>query len=404
MVLWPLPRINIRELSLVEETRPVALLTTSEVWAVLSRHLALPVMIQAEPARYDRDLFAFLAANLPSQVRVVYAVGSGAPLEAAKVIAAQNRVPLVIVPTALDSAAPLLPTALALETVADRQRVAVIETGPATEIIIDWGVIQAAAPDRRGAGIADVLSIVTGLLDWRYAAQHGKNPRELRFISWAAGVATALAKEAIKSAAAIGQGHVEALHTLLSLLATAVQLNNQLGHARAQQGAEHYLAQILAGITDFRVPHAALVGQCLIFAAHLHGQDTTPLREALAQGGVPLDLIRPTDFALALHHLPAHLADYGFPYSILNDLDLASPAVQEALETADLQVPPETWAQPVELAGFSEADAMLSDLALDLSAAGQVTFAESEPEGLHAPDDSAAPEQDAHLSGEQPSG
>ena len=45
MVIWPLPRITFQELSLVEETRPVALLTSAEAWPVVSDHLALPVLI-----------------------------------------------------------------------------------------------------------------------------------------------------------------------------------------------------------------------------------------------------------------------------------------------------------------------------------------------------------------------
>lgn len=346
MAVWPLPRISFRELSSVEEKRPVALLTTDEVWAVLSPQLSLPVMIQAEPERYDRALFDYLAANLPSQVQAIYAVGGGAQIEAGKVIAAQNNIPLIVVPVALDSCDMLLPTALVADMVDDRMVIATEETGPATDIIIDWNVIQAAPADMRGAAIVDILSVVTGLLDWRYAAQKSKNPREQRFRSWAASITTGLAKQAIKSAAAIGQGNLEALETLLHLMLTAVQLNNQLNHTRAQQGSEHYLAHILQSITEFDLPHAALVGQCLLFVQPLHGQDHSPIKIAMEQAGVPLDEIRPTDFALLLQHLPAYLEQYDFPYSILNDLDLDDAKVLKALAAAGLEIAPETWKQP----------------------------------------------------------
>jgi len=390
MAVWPLPRITFRELSSLEENRPVALLTTEAAWTVLSAQLSLPVLIQAEPERYDWQLFEYLAENLPSRVRVVYAVGDGAPVAAAKIVAARNDVPLVIVPTALSSLHMFQPFAAGeVQNELGHTRLTVEETGPASEIVIDWGVIQAAPPEQRGAGVADVLSTITGLLDWRYAAQKGKNPREQRFTAWAASVATALAKQAIKSAGAIGQGDREALHTLLNLMAMAARLNNQLGHKRAQQGSEHYLGHILAELTHFGVPHAAAVGQCLLFVAALHGQDVAPLRDALQQAGVPLDRVRPTDFALVLEHLEAYLAEYEFPYSILNDLDVQDEKTQAALEAAGLQIQPQTWEKPED----SQLVTTVSDMPEETARAEAVnTDAESESEA--ASDTHTAPPSD----------
>jgi glycerol-1-phosphate dehydrogenase [NAD(P)+] len=349
MSVWPLPRITFRELSSIQETRPVALLTSSDVWSVLSPQLTLPILIQAEPARHDQALCEYLASNLPSQAKVVYAVGSGAPIEAAKVVASQNKVPLIIVPTALDSALPFMPAALIEEPVHDRKRQVYVEANPAAEILIDWGVIQAAPDALRGAAIVDVLSIVTGLLDWRYAAQKGKNSREQHFAPWAASVAAGLAKEAIKSSAPIGQGQRDALNILLNLVMIAVQLNNQLGHTRAQQGSEHYLAQILAAGVYPDLAYGELIGPCLLFSAALHGQDPGPLREAMQNAGVRLDQVRATDFNLMLDQLPEYLADYDFPYSILNELDPQSDAVASALEAAGLAILAETWQTPEEI-------------------------------------------------------
>lgn len=346
MVIWPLPRITFQELSLVKETRRVALLTSAEAWPVVSDHLALPVLIQAEPSRYDRELFEYLAGNLPSAVEVVYAVGGGAPLEAAKLVAARNGVPLVVVPLALDSTSMLTPYAVAIEPLADRQRRVRLNAAPAAEVIVDWDVILGGPESLRGAGIAEMLGIVTGLLDWRYAAQRGKNPRAERFQPWAAGVTTDLAKQAIKSATAIGQGDREALHTLLSLMMVAVQMGNLLGHTRALQGSEHHLADILAATTNPATPHAELLGPCVLFCAALHGQDPAPLRDALSGAGVRLDQIRATDFTLMLGALSTHLADHGFPYSILNDLDSTADEVTLALDAAGLVLLTETWAVP----------------------------------------------------------
>ncbi len=364
MAVWPLPRIMFRELSTVQETRRVALLTSDETWSALSDKLVLPILIQAEPARYDRELFDYLAGHLPSRAEVVYVVGSGAPVEAGKLIAARNHIPLVIVPTALDSTTMLLSEALVEDRAGDRRKCRMpVETVPADEIIIDWDVIEAAPDHLRGAGIVDVIAIVTGLLDWRYAAQKSKNPREQRFVPWAAGVATDLAKQAIKGASAIGEGDPETLRTLLDLMMMTVQLSNQLGHMRLQQGSEHYLANIVAATTGSDLPQAEIVGPCLLFCAALHGQDPSPLRDALSTAGVRLDQVRATDFNLIVDNLPTHLGDFAWPYSILNDLDPFSETVTKALDASGLAILRETWempditeaTQPVALESPSEA-------------------------------------------------
>ena len=113
MPVWPLPRITFQALSAVEESRPIALLTNEDTWAVLGSELNLPIFIQAEPPRNDRELFDYLADNVPSRVEAIYVVGQGAPLHAGKIIAARQKRPLVIIPTALDSDEALTPVAWA---------------------------------------------------------------------------------------------------------------------------------------------------------------------------------------------------------------------------------------------------------------------------------------------------
>lgn len=344
MPIWPLPRITFRELNLVEEKRPVALLAAQGDWESPLVTSALPVVIQAEPTGYSRARLENLAETMPSAVKVVYAIGQGAPVMAGKVIAARRGVPLVIVPTALDSDWMLTPFARLDDQGDDSSsRFVWEETGPASEVIVDWSVLQAAPAERRAGGIVDVLSVVTGLLDWRYAAQHGRNPREQRFETWAAALAAALAKEAIKAAPVIGQGDQAGLTLLLNFMMSAVQLTNQLGHTRAQHGAEHYLADKLAAQTGDEIPHSAVVGPCLLLISALHGQAPTALRTALQQAGVPLDALRPADVQIVINDLPALLAIDQPPHSILNDIEPGSAAVNAALQAAGLAMPEETW-------------------------------------------------------------
>ena len=64
-----------------------------------------------------------------------------------------------------------------------------VVTGPADQIIVDLEVIRATPANRRAGMVSDMLAIVTGLLDWRYAVKLNKNKANHPFLPWAAGVA-----------------------------------------------------------------------------------------------------------------------------------------------------------------------------------------------------------------------
>jgi len=90
-------------LSSIQESRPAALITQAAAWANVGKRFQLPLIIQAEPNRDDNDFYEYLASNLPSPVQVIYAVGDGITIDAAKIVASRNKKPLVIIPTAITS-------------------------------------------------------------------------------------------------------------------------------------------------------------------------------------------------------------------------------------------------------------------------------------------------------------
>ena len=75
--IWPLPQIETRELSTIEETRPTALLTGKRAWEAVGSLVNLPLVVQAEPHTAEREFMDSLAESLPPQVEVVYGIGGG---------------------------------------------------------------------------------------------------------------------------------------------------------------------------------------------------------------------------------------------------------------------------------------------------------------------------------------
>lgn len=334
--VWHLPRIEIRDLKSVTETRPAALLTGAHAWEVAGKALNLPLVIQAEPHKADHDFFKSLAADLPPQVEVIYAVGGGLASDAAKYIGWANKLPVVTVPTALSVDGFFT----ALVAVRENNCVRYVTTGPSESVIIDWDIISSAPAHLRGTGICELLSIVTGLLDWRYAAERNKTTQDTRFQPWAAGLAAGIAQQAFKIAQGVGQGRIESLRNLLDLMCTEVALTNQLNHNRPQEGSEQYFAYAIEGKTasGYGVPYADLVGPGILIAAVLHGQDIAPIRDTIESAGIRLDQLKPEDVRETLRNMPTYVKDNNLPYSIFNDISLTDEKIAEVMAKAGLDV------------------------------------------------------------------
>ena len=333
-IIWNVPPQEFRDLVTVKESRPVALLTGNRSWGAVSTVLDLPIAVQAEPERLDIDYLDMLADGLPAEAEVVYGVGAGLVADVSKYVGWKRGLPVVLVPTALSQDG--LFTALVSARV--KGTVDYVITGPATRIIVDWDVIRMAPPSVRGAGIIELLTIVTGLLDWKYAAERNQTTPDTRYQPWAAGVMAGIAQQAFKIAEGVGKGRVDALRNLLDLMILEVQLTNQLGHNRPQEGSEQYFAyaveQKLRGTR--LLPYADRVGPGLLIAATLHGQNVEPIRATLESAGIRLDQLSPAIIEDTLKTLPNYVVKHDLPYSILNDLDLDAERIEEIMRVTGL--------------------------------------------------------------------
>jgi glycerol-1-phosphate dehydrogenase [NAD(P)+] len=332
--VWSLPQIEFRDLVSLRETRPTALLTGERSWGAVSSLLELPIVVQAEPQRVDLDYLDDMADGLPDAVEVVYAVGGGLVSDVAKYLGWKRNLPTVVIPTALSQ------DGFFTSLVAGRVggTVSYTTTGPVPRILIDWDIIRNAPPSVRGAGITELLTIVTGLLDWRYAAGKNRTTPETRYKRWAANVMAGIAQQAFKIAEGVGRGHVESLRELLDLICLEVQLTNQLGHNRPQEGSEQFFAYAIEPkVTRGRpYPYAELVGPGILVASVLHGQDVSAIRGTMESAGIRLDRLPADSIRDTIKILPEYVRKHRLPYSVLNDTDMTSERAEDILARAGL--------------------------------------------------------------------
>jgi glycerol-1-phosphate dehydrogenase [NAD(P)+] len=320
--IWSIPKIEFVPFADLEENRSVALVTSGPAWAAVKDRLDFPIVWQADVREATiQNWNACLAeiSNLQSPIsplQVVYAVGGGLAVDAAKYLALKLNLPLICLPTALSVDA-FLTWASGI-----RQEgcVTYIETRPPDRLVIDFEVLAAAPANVRTAGICDVLSIATGCWDWQFAEEKGLNPPGMAYIPYVAQTAQAISQGALDCAEAAGQGDPAGLKQLLDCLALEVQLCNQIGHSRPEEGSEHYFAYAVENLVGHGLPHGDLVGPGIMLMAERQGQATEPLRRALEACHARLDFISGEAISATLRRLPDYVRRHKLPYGIAHEL------------------------------------------------------------------------------------
>jgi glycerol-1-phosphate dehydrogenase [NAD(P)+] len=254
----------------------------------------------------------------PAQDRfeIVYAVGGGLTADAAKYLATKLDLPLAVIPTALSVDAFITAAA----GIRRDGCVYYIPTKVPEKIILDFDVIAAAPAPIRAAGITDVMSIATGSWDWQFAHQQGKNPEGMQFIPWVYENAKSILNGVLDCAEAAGRGGRDGLKTLYDCLAMEVQLCNQVGHARPEEGSEHYFAYCAENYTGHGWPHGDLVGPGIVIMARLQGQATDRYEAALRDCNIPLERIPSEIIDQTLESLPTYCKKHGLAFGIAHTL------------------------------------------------------------------------------------
>lgn len=313
-IINTLPKVHLIPLRDVEERREVALVYSAPAWRAVEDKLQLPVVWKAEVFKATIENWDRLAEGFHGEV--VYSVGGGLTADAAKYFAVKFGLPLVVIPTALSVDAFIT----AASGIRRDGCVYYIETKPPEDLILDLDVIAASPETIRAAGVTDVMSIATGNWDWKFAHERGKNPSGMEFIPWVYDNAQSILNGVLGCADAAGRGDRAGLKQLYDCLAMEVQLCNQIGHARPEEGTEHYFAYCVENRLGHGLPHGDLVGPGIINAARWQGQDTGRLEAALNACHISLDRISAGVVEQVRTELPAFCNKHNLPYAISHAL------------------------------------------------------------------------------------
>lgn len=268
-----------------------------------------------------------LAASLRG-IEAVVGVGGGMTVDAAKFVASSLAVPLVLAPSIVSV------DAAVTNTIAVRRGDRVVYEGfvVADRIVADLDLIAAAPARLNRAGVGDLLSIHTGLSDWRRSAAQGG----LAWDDAVADAAAAVLERLLGMADAIAAVTDAALEAILRGYAEVNALCLRVGHSGPEEGSEHYFAYLVEALTRRSFVHGELVGLGTVLMARL--QDNEPERvaaflDACGVGWRPAG--QQLDKAVlreALMGLPAFVRRASLPVSVIDEGRLDDRTVDRLLD------------------------------------------------------------------------
>jgi glycerol-1-phosphate dehydrogenase [NAD(P)+] len=263
---------------------------------------------------------------ISAQVTTAVAVGGGRVIDTVKLATARTSTDFVSVPTTIAHDGISSPVA-SLDT--DGRRVSHAARMPAG-IVVDTTIIGGAPARTLRAGVGDLASNLTAILDWQLADAAGHD----RYDAFCGLIAESAARPALelRDLTATLDHEVLAKGLLLSGLAMAAA-----GTSRPCSGAEHLISHSLdATLADRAALHGEQVALGCLVSAAAHGSPLLDqLRALFERLGLPVTPgalgITDDEMAAAVAAAPGTRPDR---YTVLDHCDLSRGAVARLMRTA----------------------------------------------------------------------
>jgi glycerol-1-phosphate dehydrogenase [NAD(P)+] len=252
---------------------------------------------------------------------VLFGVGGGAKIDAAKLSSAAQGTPYISVPTTLshDGIASPLASVKGLG-----KPYSVMVQAPLA-IIADTEVIALAPWRSVISGCGDVIAKLTAVKDWQLA-QSDKNEY---YGEYAASLALMSSRLVMRNAEMIEPGNEEGLRILLEALISCGVAMSIAGSSRPCSGSEHLFSHALDQIDQSKAMHGEQCGVGSILIAYLQGINWRKIRSTLRQIKAPTtaqELDVPSEDIVNALEMAARIRPER--YTILHKLNLSREACE----------------------------------------------------------------------------
>lgn len=253
--------------------------------------------------------------------RVLFGVGGGTIIDAAKLSSASQNVPFISIPTTVSHDGIASP----LASIKGSDKPYSIMAQAPMAIIADTEIISQAPWRFVVSGCGDVISKFTAIKDWKLA----RTEKGEYYGGYAASLALMSAKLVTENADAIVQKQDEGLRVLLEALISCGVAMSIAGSSRPCSGSEHLFSHALDLINSHHAMHGEQCGVGSILTSFLHGSNWQRIKSTLKQLGAPITAcelgVKDMDVVKALQVAPQIRPER---YTILHKLNLGFDACE----------------------------------------------------------------------------
>ena len=276
-----------------------------------------------------KDLITIEQQIMTTKPQVLFGVGGGTIIDAAKISSCTQNIPFISIPTTVSHDGIASP----LASIKGSDKPYSILAQAPLAIIADTEVIAQAPWRFMVSGCGDVISKFTAVKDWKLA--HTENNEY--YGGYAASLALMSAKLVTENAELIVSKQDEGLRVLLEALISCGVAMSIAGSSRPCSGSEHLFSHALDMVKSNHAMHGEQCGVGSILTAYLHKANWQGIKKTLKQLGAPTTAtelgVKDSDVIKALE-LAAKIRPER--YTILHKLNLNAEACEKTAKATGI--------------------------------------------------------------------
>jgi len=214
-----------------------------------------------------------------TKARFLLGVGGGSKIDVAKMVATEQKIPYISVPTSASHDGIASPRA----SIRGMENPISLEAKVPLSIIVDTKVIVKAPFRLLASGCADVISNKAALLDWTL----GMRLRMEEFSTSAATLSDYAAESIISNTHSIKPNLEESIWIAIKPIIVSGLSMAIADSSRPTSGAEHMFSHALDKLSPKKALHGEQCGVGAIMMLYLHGVDWIRIRDCLDSIGAP---------------------------------------------------------------------------------------------------------------------
>ena len=206
-------------------------------------------------------------------------LGGGRPIDIAKQAGFNKNIPFISIPTAASHDG----FGSARASIRRDGRKTSMQAIPPIAVVADTEIISRAPKRLLGAGVGDIISNQTAVLDWKLAGQKAD------YSEYAAALSEMAAELVENDIAKVASGEEEGVRLVVKALISSGVAMSIAGTSRPASGGEHKFSHWLDSNCDSPALHGEQCGLGSIVTMYLHGGDWKRIRDTLKAVDAPIN-------------------------------------------------------------------------------------------------------------------